>query len=151
VGDPEKATIRCFPSQGEERTFTVQGEPSSPFEAELEEWKQEMPAYWGDKVSEADHRRIMSRVELPDQRPLFGSIHLDPLGYLWVERGPTGEGIDDPLQYQIFGPGGESLGMLQIPKVRVLDVGGDYLIGLHTDELDVESVRLFRIARGGEG
>lgn len=151
VGDPGESSIRCFPPDGEDRILKVVTEPPPPLTRELDTWKLEIAAFWGSKVSEADHQRIMRRVELPDRRPSFASIHLDPVGYLWVEIGPTGNEVGDPKEFQIYGPEGGYLGRIEVPPVRLFEVGEDYLIGLHTDELDVESVRVFRIERVGEG
>ena len=73
----------------------------------------------------------------------FGSIPRAFSGSIWVPPEP----IRIPVHLSGFQPGGGLLGSVMVPPVRILDIGSDYLLGLHRDRLEVESVRLFRFER----
>jgi hypothetical protein len=43
---------------------------------------------------------------------------------------------------------GQALGAIDIPEgIEVLDIGREFIVGLHRDELEVEYVSLFRIEK----
>jgi sugar lactone lactonase YvrE len=96
-------------------------------------------------VLEQGWARMTVRETLP---PLEG-MTLDSLGYLWVLR-PSGM-PHDPLTVDVFDPDGRFIGDLSVPgglRPRPAPViGADYLMGVWADELDVETVRVYRLER----
>jgi len=77
--------------------------------------------------------------------PFFDRILVDRSGHLWVKE----FGFDsEPGRWQVFGPGGAWLGAISTPAgLRVTDIGPDYVLGVVTDSLGVERVRLYALER----
>ena len=77
--------------------------------------------------------------------PFFDRILVDRSGHLWVKE----FGFDsEPGRWQVFGPDGAWLGALSTPAgLRVTDIGDDYVLGIVTDSLGVERVRLHALER----
>lgn len=94
-------------------------------------------------------------VPVADYTPAFGSLLVDPDGVLWVGPfiPPERQMLDEPWPAQewlVVDPGGPSAWRAETPEgLRVMQVGKDFILGIHTDELGVESVRLHRVEMGG--
>jgi hypothetical protein len=81
-----------------------------------------------------------------DRMPAYRRFRTDPLGCLWVEeyRRPG----DDVPVWTVFDPEGAVRGRVSLPAgLDLMEVGEDYLLGVHTDDLDVEYVQLLRLER----
>lgn len=94
------------------------------------------------------YRRLYSRdLPIPDRVPAYGDeIHVDAGGNLWVERYRLP--WESERWWDVFDPEGRWLGAVRTPdRVRVLEIGRDYLLGRHVDELRVERVRLYRLLK----
>ena len=86
--------------------------------------------------------------------PALKSIRLDAGGNLWVEpHSRHGSGIPP---FQVYTPGGEWLGTVAVPPglqqenlgLRVsFEIGDDYILGVWRDEIDVEYVRVYGLAK----
>jgi hypothetical protein len=79
-----------------------------------------------------------------DSLPAFSKLLVTRDNRLWVRR------YDAPGSHErtwhVFDPSGNLEGILATPpQLRVTQFGGDYLVGVWTDELDVESVRAYRL------
>jgi hypothetical protein len=75
----------------------------------------------------------------------YGPVVLDALGNAWVSdyRHPWKEGA---LAWSVFDAEGTWLGEVRLPdKLRILEIGGDYLIALLRDDLDVEYAHVYQI------
>lgn len=93
--------------------------------------------------------RVLARIDRQPRADSFPSIqglHIDQLGYIWVteysppweERGTTA----------LFAAAGSWLGTLEMPReFRPLEIGEDYLLGVLTDELDVQHLVLYDLER----
>jgi hypothetical protein len=79
--------------------------------------------------------------------PAFRSLRLDRDGALWVEESRRPE--DDRAAWQVFDRDGLLVGRVQSPAARftLTDTGPDYILGVVTDDLNVERVRLHRLER----
>ena len=59
-------------------------------------------------------------------------------------------GIPGGPRWTVFDPRGRMLGTIETPgSGRVTEIGEDYLLGIWTDELDVEQVRMYRLYKEG--
>ena len=90
-----------------------------------------------------DDDMISDRRPAADIFPTAEDVRLGRDGRLWVYpyRKP-GEGAD----WWVFGPDGDFQCRLDHPGgVTIYEVGADYLLGVHTDELDVERVVMFEL------
>ena len=85
---------------------------------------------------------------LVEQFPAFRMLLTDPLNHLWV-REATLPGMDRPAPlWTVFDPEGQALGFIETPDgLTIYEIGADYLLGRATDELGVESVRVWALER----
>lgn len=121
---------------------TLDATPAPVREEDREEWlASEIAALWRSRAWPYDTDRI------PEVKPYFDGIFVDPEGYLWVSA-PAEAGVT----YEVFDPAGRHLGRVhaggfeRLPWVPLLVRGGRvYLAG--RDDLDVERVYVFRIER----
>jgi len=89
--------------------------------------------------------------------PVLRSIHLDADGNLWVE--PDFLPGETPPPWQVFRSDGTWLGVVTMPpdldrgviayQAPYLQIGSDFLLGVFTDEMGVEYVRLYDLVKGG--
>ena len=106
-----------------------------------------------------------------DSVSIAEALFLDELGYIWVRRGPSaldGEhagmrevtGPDDTRWtipalsglHDVFRPDGVYLGAVKLPAdLRITEIGPDYVLGIVTDEMDVQYVWMYGLDRGGGG
>ena len=98
-------------------------------------------------MSSDDARRFVDQVPQPDTRPAYGSLMLDDAGHLWVERGPTDETSSTSVDYLVFDPAGTLLGVVALPRLHVLEIGEDYVMGVYRDELEVQYVKVYGLTK----
>jgi len=85
--------------------------------------------------------------------PVLRSIHVDGTGHLWLQ--PFYVAGADPPPFEILAPDGTWLGNVTLPpglhrafiqyQAPYMEIGDDYVLGVWTDELDVQYVRMYRI------
>jgi hypothetical protein len=91
-------------------------------------------------------RALLSELPFPSELPPYELFRTDALDHLWVgEFAPPGE---DARNWTIFDPSGRAVGRITLPERTLpLQIGADYLLSRTLDELDVESVTLWRLRR----
>lgn len=87
--------------------------------------------------------------------PVLRSIHVDGTGHLWLQ--PYYVAGAEPPPFEILAPDGTWLGSVALPpglhrafiqyQAPYMEIGDDYVLGVWTDELDVQYVRMYRIDR----
>lgn len=85
--------------------------------------------------------------------PVLRSIHVDGTGHLWLQ--PYYVAGAEPPPFEIHAPDGTWLGSVTLPpglhrafiqyQAPYMEIGDDYVLGVWTDELDVQYVRMYRI------
>lgn len=86
----------------------------------------------------------------PETRPAYADLVVDPAGAIWLQRfrGMSEEG--EPVQWLVLGSDGSWLGSVEIPEdFRVMDIGVDEVLGVWTDEMDVQHPQVRRLLRVG--
>ena len=87
-------------------------------------------------------------IPYPETTPAYSQIRVDELGYLWVQQYP--EDDDDPMVWSVFDPEGEFLGTVNMPpRFVVSQIGSDYVLGMWTDDVEVQYVRMYDLTKGG--
>ena len=84
----------------------------------------------------------------PETRPAYRSMRVDPTGTIWLRPflGFSEEG--GPEDWLVLGPDGAWLGSVEVPEdFRVMDIGIDEILGVWTDELDVQHPQVRRLSR----
>ena len=87
--------------------------------------------------------------------PVLRSIHVDATGHLWLA--PYYVAGADPPPFEIHAPDGTWLGSVSVPpglqrafiqyQAPYMEIGEDYILGVWTDDLDVQYVRMYRITK----
>jgi hypothetical protein len=91
-----------------------------------------------------------SILELPraPSMPVFSDLLVDDLGMLWVQDYSAPWERDEPIAWTVFEEGGRLLGRVEIPsRIRVQQVGRDFVLGIATDDLGVESIVRLSLGR----
>jgi len=98
------------------------------------------------RASEPSIRRSMSRLPIPETLPAFSSLHADTRGFIWVGRYRTpGESA---TVFDVVSPDGYLVAAVSLAAGnRILHIADEFVLTLHRDEFDVESVRLYRLVR----
>ncbi len=90
--------------------------------------------------------RSLEAMSFPETLPAYNEIRADPEGNLWVSDYRITP--DDPGRWTVFDPEGRMLGTVATPeRMRVLDIGRDYVLGAWADDMDVEHVRMFALEK----
>lgn len=103
----------------------------------------------------------LQNYDLPDMKPLFNEITADRTGHWWVRRyrwarpvsqeesgaGDSASSESEPYLYDVFDPEGQFLGTVEIPEMRVMEIGRDFVAGIETDELGVEYVAVYELVK----
>ena len=92
-------------------------------------------------------RALLAEMPFPAEFPPYQSLTADAAGHLWVQDylGPG----DEAPSWTVLDPQGRAVARLTTPpRTRLLEIGEDYLVGRSVDELDVESLTVWRLRRG---
>lgn len=98
-----------------------------------------LPPYYVDAVED---------MPSPETRPAYAGMRVDPTGAIWLQpfRGLSERGGPEP--WLVLGPDGDWLGSVEIPEdFWVTDIGVDEILGIWTDELDVQHPQVRHLAR----
>jgi hypothetical protein len=109
-------------------------------------------AGWLGPNSSQERQEIVARIPIPDTKPAYSSLHVDPEGNIWAEEYRQGwwAFTDNVLRsWTVFNPDGEWLGKVRLPpRFTVYQIGSDYILGLAWDDMDVERIRVLRLNKG---
>ena len=103
--------------------------------------------YWEDALAStnAPRRRMLTRfreeIAFPANLPAYSSLLVDSSDQIWagVFRAPG----DEHAEWHVFWEGRWEISVLLPPGFQVMDVRGDWLIGVDEDELGVESLAVY--------
>lgn len=88
-----------------------------------------------------ERESIEAHPDPPETMPAFGTVvRVDPDGNVWVSDYRLAY-EDGPDRFTVFDAEGVWLGTVTMPDgLRVLEIGADHVLGLVTDELEIETV-----------
>lgn len=96
---------------------------------------------------QADARRALSEAPAPDSLPSFTRLMTDALGDTWVALPDTA--ADGASPWDVLGPDGVYLTTVEVPRgIELTQIGDRFLMGIARDSTGVESVEVYRIAKG---
>jgi len=75
--------------------------------------------------------------DLPANKPAYGHIVADAAGNWWVGSGATSGSPPARARYDVFEAGGRHLGAVDVPSLRILQIGENFIAGVRTDSLGV--------------
>lgn len=146
IGNSERYEIKAFGADGSLiRIVRREGELDGPSRADLDAYYARRYANMPDE----ERTRALNEVRdmpLTDSYPAFADIMSDRAGYLWVREYwvPDAEG---PV-WAVFDPDGRLRGLVETPPgLRLFEIGEDYLLGWKYDDLGVEHVQIWPLAR----
>ena len=141
IGDQATYEIKAFAADGSLlRIIRRDGELGSPTRAEQD-------SYWERRYADlpddrrAESLKAVKDMPVVDSYPAFSGILSDRLGYLWVrERWSS--------VWTVFDQEGRVRGLVEMPSgLSVFEIGEDYVLGRARDDLGVEYVQLWTLAR----
>ena len=81
-----------------------------------------------------------------DGLPTFSALLVDALGHLWIRE--YSRPRENRSVWTVYDSDARVLGFVETPpELDVFEIGEDYLLGVATDELDVEYVQMWRLTR----
>lgn len=92
-------------------------------------------------------QRELAEMHIPDSIPAVDRVLVDRQDHVWTRhfRPPA---RDAPAVWDVYDPTGQFLGTVETPDaLDILEIGSDYLLGIHRDEFDVERVRVHALHR----
>ena len=75
--------------------------------------------------------------DFPAHKPAYRQIVADAAGNWWVGSGATYGTAPEHARYDVFEAGGRYLGAVDVPSLRILQIGEDFVAGVRTDSLGV--------------
>jgi len=95
-----------------------------------------------------DIRRMFGQMDIRDTKPTFQALRVDPLEWIWAERFRINEELS--AEWIVFDPSGRARGVMTLPSgLAVHDIGEHFVLGVTVDEMGVEYVRRYPLARDG--
>jgi hypothetical protein len=150
-GSTDRYRIGRYDAEGKLlRLINVQRERREVTPDDIERYKERRRQTFAQGGRRAQARPMLERsleaMKFPETMPAHGDMRADPAGNLWVSDYQTTP--DAPGKWTVFDPEGRMLGTVATPaRMRVLDIGRDYVLGSWTDDLDVEHVRMFALEK----
>ena len=148
-GSGDSWEVKAYDPAGQiRRLVRLARAPLSVRDADLSAVIEEEVAEADDPSQAPEIRAGFEEMPVPDFMPAFAGIHVDALGFLWVERYRR-PGDEMPI-FDILNPEGALVGRASLPVGSdILEVGPDFVLLLQRDELGVEFLRLFELQRHG--
>jgi hypothetical protein len=105
------------------------------------------PGRGGPEMDRMIERQIASfQIDPSQPLPVLGHVFGDHVGGVWLSDFSIEGIIYGGSKWSVISPAGEWLGRVALPqRFRLLDVRGDRVAGVLTDDLDVESVAVFSL------
>jgi len=149
IGPGVGAEVMVFDAEGRlERRIRWLGPPRAIDSEMIDRWRQTILGREMSTEERENNRRLISDAPLPENLPFTRAILVDESDHIWVEeyRAPW----ESEPTWQVFDAEGRWLGGVRTPpRLRIYEIGADYLLGAWRDELNVEYVRRYALDRGG--
>lgn len=143
-GNPE---VKVFGSDGRLQSVFRWSADRTPVDEIWDRYRQEFLEDVRSDQRPAYNRFLANRhLPVPQQIPAVESILVDAMDHVWVARFRL-PWISERV-WHVLTPDGEWLGNISTPAdVTVFEIGEDYLLGKHSDDLGVERVVLYSLNR----
>ncbi|MFV1985695.1 MAG: hypothetical protein ACC682_00325 [Gemmatimonadota bacterium] len=146
-GEQAVPEVTCIAPDGSRTSMRWTARAAPITEAEIVAWRDSTADLWSAKMGTDEARRLLSEVVHAETRPTYGYLVLDHRGNVWVEQIPPDRDPSGPVQFLVFAPSGTLLGSVELPSLRVLEIGDDYVLGVQRDEMGVEYIRQYRLIK----
>jgi len=144
VADQGTPAVRVLDRQGRPtRTIQPPWGPAPVRERDVERYKEWRMATVPEIARPAE-ARTLAEIPIPSSRPGFGRVHASRTGEILLERFHAFP--QEPGEAVVFSADGRQYLHLRIPAgLEILWIGQGLVLTLRRDELDVESVQVYRI------
>lgn len=150
VGDGGAAEVTRLDASGELARVLRWGHEPPPVEERVDDLLRRRTEGASPERRRSARRRI-EQAPLPDRVPAYSQLVVDAGGRLWVER-YRAWGYRGSTRWDVLDPDEGWLGTVRIPRrLRIEQIGPDWILARWRDELDVEHVGLIEIRKGGAG
>ena len=96
------------------------------------------------------YREMTELLPSPETRPAYADLLVDPTGAVWLRPFLGTSERGGPELWTVLDPSGAWLGSVGFPPpFRVTEIGTDEVLGIWSDELDVQHPRVMRLRREG--
>lgn len=147
LGEQEAPEIFVFEAGRLRRIIRWASEPEPITAADIEAWKVLSREWMGRMMSAQALEDFLESAPIPDYRAPYGYLHADVEGNVWIEEAGLTVLRLDWLSCRVFDPTGRLLGTTQVPPIRIMEIGPDYILGVHYDDDRVQSVRMYRLIK----
>lgn len=149
AGSSDRYEIQVFSNTGKlERTFRHNQPNRKVTRADIERMREARVAAAAAQ-SELYRQRTqeaLQEMKFPETMPAYAGIKGDPDGNIWVQE-YRAEG-EQHTRWTVFDPSGKVLARVAGPaRFMVHEIGRDYVLGLRSDDLDVEHVEVYRLTK----
>lgn len=147
VGSQDHHSLRVLGTDGRgERIIRWRGPDLALSRQDVEEWIHDRVAS-APAEQRAELRAMLENSAVPKSRPAYGRMLVSADGELWVS------GYEPPdaasASWDVFTRDGTWLGTVRNPeRLRLLDVGHDWLLAIQVDSLGVEQLQLRQLGPG---
>ena len=147
VGDSSEFEVHLFDRSGQLKRIIRDLVPASPISDEDIKWERWAFLSWGETTGMVrEFKQIADATPIPDRKPAFEDLVVDSEGFLWVKEYSSHR--PQRVPYRVFSPDGVRQGVIHLPgRVKVFEIGADYILGIEKDLNDVEAVVLFEMSR----
>lgn len=148
VGDTDRPEVRVLAADGTPQLLIRwQIQPRAITNDDIEGARNEALGEDPSESQRLDIDRMFARYDMPAAMPAFGRLSTDTGGNIWVQEYRT-EWDEGEATWRVFDPDGSLIATAPLPGgFRPTHIGSDFILGIATDEFDVEHVRLYGLDR----
>ena len=146
IGDQTAFQVDCFEG-GARQVVRWSGDAAAVTDAEYAEWEEETRGRWSQQGLADVADPLLARVPREGEWPPYGDVVVDEMGYLWVGGSSWTTRRLDPNPFLVFDREGRVVARIDLPPMRILEIGSDYVVGLGWDENGVEHISVYDLER----
>jgi hypothetical protein len=147
IGDNATAVLRAVDANGREvRRIVLPWTAMHLTSAMIAQARREDLEHWRSAGSKQMSEKMYESGEIPTTTPFYNTFFAGKDGCIWVEGFTLGR--RGPATYLVYGEDGKPLGNVQGPAgLRLKDAGPDWVLGVHFDSDEVETIHLHSLLR----
>lgn len=144
LADNADPQVRVYGPGGGLTLVRWQAEPEPVRAAEVDRVLDEWRTGWASERLE-ENERVWAQMDTPETKPFYARAAHGRDGSIWVLV--SDPFLDPAATYQVFAPDGTYRGRAAFPGPFIVqDAGPDWVLGVATDENDVEYLRMYALA-----